>query len=111
MKTVWVFHEGMLRERIFPARQREPGESLPLNATQDDPSDRQNGEIQSIVIDVPEFCSQIERHAAECVKSLRDATNIKLRDNFKNAVGLSWRTDKLGRAIGISSEEWDRRFR
>jgi|SRR5215469_14723060 len=106
-----LFHGGMLRERIFLARAREAGQALWLTLPRVNGEIDKNGEIESMVIDVPAFSSEIEQHAAAYVKLLRDAKNTALRENFKKAVDLTWGVNETGRSIGMSPEEWDRRFR
>jgi hypothetical protein len=100
-----LFHEGMLRERIFFGR---PGKALWVTFPKIDGEMDTNGEIQSIVIDARQLCFEIERYASEYVASLRDTTNTALRENFKKAVDLRWRIGERPQPIGMTEEEWER---
>jgi hypothetical protein len=81
-----LFHEGMLRERIYIAN--AAGELVVTLPRADGKFDK-NGPIQSVVIDPRKFYIVVERHVMEYIKSLRDPSNAELRENFKKTVDLS----------------------
>jgi hypothetical protein len=55
---------------------------------------------------VAKFHVVVERHFTEYLRSLRDASNTELRENLKKAIDLRWRIHELGRAIGMSEEDF-----
>jgi hypothetical protein len=101
-----LFHEGMVREGIYiGAGAGELSVTVPrVNGKPD-----VNGPVESVMIDVAKFYVAVERHFSLYVRSLRNASNIELRDNFKRAVELRWTIQEPGRAIGMSEEEFLKR--
>jgi hypothetical protein len=99
-----LFHEGMLREHIFFGNNPE-GElmiTLPCVEGKIDES----GPIKSVLIHPDKFYVVVERDIREYVNSLRDLSNVGLRENFKRAVDLRWKINEPDGIIGMSEEEF-----
>jgi hypothetical protein len=92
------FHDGMFRERIFLGKPKGVMHvTLPrVNGVIDE-----DGEIESVVIDVEEFYRYIEGHFGKLVSQLRDANQKDLRSNFHKMCREKWKYEGKPRVIAL----------
>lgn len=96
-------HDGMFRNRVFFS----DVPSKPIIITFPKKNDTlDTSQIESIVINPRLFFESIQNHFEDYLKSLRNGTDISIRQGFEATVKLKWALDEGDRAIGMTEEEF-----
>jgi hypothetical protein len=93
------FHDGMFRERIFFGKLR--GGAMHVTLPRINGAIDEDGVIQSIIIDVEEFCHYVEGHFRELIIRLRDSAHSELRSKFQAMCRQKWDYDGDPRVIAL----------
>ena len=96
-------HDGMFRNRVFFSD--VPSRPLLVSFR------KKNGildlsQFESIVINPFRFHESILIHFEGYIKSLREGSDLALKQAFQNAVKFKWALDDEARAIGMTEEEF-----
>lgn len=96
-------HDGMFRNRVFFSD--VPSKPVVVSFPKKD-GILDLSQVESIVINPFRFYESIRIHFEGYVKSLRENSDITMKQAFETTIKLKWALDEKDRAIGMTEEEF-----